>query len=118
MESNLVRLFNSNNNDNCWSNNMANVNMTAKDKIIFVKNNMLDLIPIAKKIKETEKDIIEEENKMKNKDNEILEKIARILLKVDKGNLSDKRAIENIMKIMIENSTLKLSRYLEKGLKQ
>ena len=38
MESNLVRLFNSNNNDNCWSNNMANVNMTAKDKIILCKN--------------------------------------------------------------------------------
>lgn len=47
------------------------------------------------------------------KDNKTLEKIAKILIRVDKGNLSDGKAIERIMKIVSDNSTEKLRKHLE-----
>ena len=49
-----------------------------------------------------------------NEDNKTLEKIAKILLKVDRGNLSDSKAIDKIMKIVTNNSTRKLEEFLYK----
>jgi len=53
---------------------------------------------------------------MKNKDNETLEKIAMVLVKVDNGLLSDKKAIDKIMNITLKNSNRKLKEYLDKQL--
>lgn len=49
-----------------------------------------------------------------DKDNKTLEKIAKILLKVDKDELSDSKAIKRIMKIVTDNSTRKLKEFLER----
>jgi len=54
---------------------------------------------------------------MKNKDNQTLEKIASILIKVNKNLISDKKAIEDIMRVMLNNSNRKLKEYLYKEVK-
>ena len=55
---------------------------------------------------------------MENKDNETLEKIARVLIKVDNYDISDKEDIDKIMKITLENSTKKLKAFLDSKLKK
>jgi len=47
------------------------------------------------------------------KDNETLEAVAKILIKVNREKISDKKAIEEIYNIVLENSTDKLRRFLE-----
>lgn len=51
---------------------------------------------------------------MENEDNKTLEKVARVLISVDKGNISDKKAIDKIMKIVLKNSNRKLKEFLNR----
>lgn len=44
-----------------------------------------------------------ETKKQTEKDNITLERIAKVLLRVDKGEISDKNAIDRIMKIMVKS---------------
>ena len=55
---------------------------------------------------------------MSEEDNKTLEKIAEILIRVDRGLISDGRAIEKIMNVTLENSNRKLKEYLNKSLRQ
>ena len=50
---------------------------------------------------------------MKKEDNKTLEKVAEVLIRVDKNLISDGKAIEKIMKIVVENSNKKLRRSLK-----
>ena len=54
---------------------------------------------------------------MKKEDNKTLEKVAEVLIRVDKNLISDRRAIKEIMKIVVENSNKKLKEYLDKSLR-
>ncbi len=55
---------------------------------------------------------------MTEEDNKTLEKVAEVLIRVDKNLISDGRAIEKIMNIVLENSNKKLKEYLDKRLIQ
>ncbi len=54
---------------------------------------------------------------MTEEDNKTLEKVAEVLIRVDKNLISDRRAIKEIMKIVVENSNKKLKEYLDKSLR-
>lgn len=49
---------------------------------------------------------------MVNKDSEVLEEIAEVLILVDKDSLSDSEGIVKIMKIVIKNGNEKLKKFL------
>ena len=55
---------------------------------------------------------------MENKDSEILEDIAEVLVQLDHELITDSGAIKKIMKIVSDNSTEKLKRYLDSNLKE